>query len=517
MFEQSLGQSKFKPFLKASAAAGVAAVLFSATAPIAIQPAYADAVEVQAPEVPGFADVVEAVSPAVVSVVVESDMQPVAQDDQNFGFGFGGRGFDNLPDDHPLKRFFRDFGEPNAPQKPQARKGHPRPVAQGSGFFVSEDGYLVTNNHVVKEGDKFSVVMDDGTEYDADLVGTDSRTDLAVLKVNADDHKFTYVKFADDSKLRVGDWVVAVGNPFGLGGTVTSGIVSALGRDISSGPYDDYIQVDAAVNHGNSGGPTFNLNGEVVGINTAIFSPSGGNVGIAFAIPAHLAQNVVQDLIDDGSVQRGWLGVRIQPVTEDIAESIGLAKPEGAMISEPTSDSPGAKAGLERGDVVTAVNGDVIKDARSLSRMIGSMSPGDKVELSVWRDGKSTTIDVTLGEFPSEDQLAADDGAPESGPVESAIMKQLGFEVEPADDGKGVVVTAVDPDSDAASKGLSEGQKILSVNNQEVSSAEDVLTQVKSAADKGRSQALFQVETDNGSMFTALPTSNGQDDQEDAG
>ncbi|AJY47217.1 Do family serine endopeptidase [Martelella endophytica] len=507
MLDSSVGQGKLKPMLKASAAAGLAAVLFSATLPVAIPQALADPVEVEAPAVPGFGDVVAAVSPAVVSVVVESDAEPVAQQDNGFGFGFGGRGFDNLPDDHPLKRFFRDFGAPEQPTPPpQAHKGRPRPVAQGSGFFVSGDGYLVTNNHVVKEGDAFSVLMDDGTEYDAKLVGTDPRTDLAVLKVDAD-REFTYVKFADDERVRVGDWVVAVGNPFGLGGTVTAGIVSALGRDISSGPYDDYIQIDAAVNHGNSGGPDFNLNGEVVGINTAIFSPSGGNVGIAFAIPAHLAQDVVNDLIQDGSVERGWLGVRIQPVTEDIAESIGLAKPEGAMISEPTSDSPGAKAGLKQGDVITAVNGDVIKDARSLSRTIGMMEPGQDVELSVWRDGKSQTINVKLGEFPNDDQLAAaTPGMPQGAPAESALMKRLGIEVAPADDGAGVTVTAVDPDSDAAVKGLAEGQKILSVNNQTVASADDIIKQVDDAAGKGRSQALFQVETDNGSMFTALPT-----------
>ncbi|WP_132310215.1 Do family serine endopeptidase [Martelella mediterranea] len=512
MFDQSVGQNKLKPVLKASAAVGMAAVLFSAGAPLAVAPAFADPVHVQAPEVPGFADVVDAVSPAVVSVVVESDMQPVAQNDQNFGFGFGGRGFDNLPDDHPLKRFFKDFGAPNPPAKPPERKGRPRPIAQGSGFFVSKDGYLVTNNHVVSEGDKFSVVMDDGSEHDAKLIGTDPRTDLAVLKVDADED-FTYVKFADDTNLRVGDWVVAVGNPFGLGGTVTAGIVSAMGRDIASGPYDDYIQIDAAVNHGNSGGPDFNLNGEVVGINTAIFSPSGGNVGIAFAIPSHLAQDIVADLIDDGQVQRGWLGVRIQPVTKDIAESIGLAKAEGALISEPTADSPGAKAGLQQGDVITAVNGEVVEDARALSRKIGMMDPGQEVELSVWRDGKSQTINVKLGDFPSEDELAAAEGNGGAA-AQSALMEQLGFEVQPADDGRGVVITAVDPNSDAAAKGLSQGQKILSVNNKDVSSADDVLNQVKAAAENGRSQALFQVETENGNMFTALPTSNGSGSEE---
>ncbi|TPW29429.1 Do family serine endopeptidase [Martelella alba] len=512
MIHQKNERLKFKPLLKASAAAGVAAVLFSAGVPVGVNQALADPIHVDAPDVPGFADVVSAVSPAVVSVVVESSVKQVSQND-GFSFGFGGRGFDDLPPDSPLRKLFPELGSPNAPPVPSQRKGHPRPVAQGSGFFVSDDGYIVTNNHVVKEGDSFSVVMSDGTEYDAKLVGTDPRTDLAVLKVDAD-KKFTYVQFADDSKLRVGDWVVAVGNPFGLGGTVTAGIVSALGRDISSGTYDDYIQVDAAVNHGNSGGPTFDLNGEVVGINTAIFSPSGGNVGIAFAIPAHIAKNVVQELITDGSVSRGWLGVRIQPVTKDIAESIGLAKPEGAMIAEPTEDSPGAKAGLVKGDVVTAVNGDVVKDASDLSRKIGSMQPGDEVELSVWHDGKAKTITLKLGTFPADSQLASTDGSTDNGSATGSdmLMKRLGITVQPSDDGQGVTVTSVDPNSVAADKGIAEGQKILSVNNADVGSSDDVMKQLQASADKGRSQALFQVETQNGTSFLALPT-----DDEDKG
>ncbi len=283
------GRSSLKMALKASTVAGLAVVMLSTGLPAQVTSSFADPVKVNAPQPPSFADVVSAVSPAVVSVRVQSEEQPASDEGNNFSFNFNGRGFDDLPDDHPLKRFFREFGNQGQgqgqgqggrnQQKPGSKQGqndnrphHLRPTAQGSGFFISEDGYIVTNNHVVADGQAFTVVLNDGTELDAKLVGKDSRTDLALLKVNAPARKFTYVSFADDSKVRVGDWVVAVGNPFGLGGTVTAGIISARGRDIGSGPYDDYIQVDAAVNRGNSGGPTFNLNGEVVGINTAIFS-----------------------------------------------------------------------------------------------------------------------------------------------------------------------------------------------------------------------------------------------------
>ncbi len=285
--------------------------------------------------------------------------------------------------------------------------------------------------------------MSDGTELDAKLIGKDPRTDLAVLKVD-DKRKFTYVKWADDTKVRVGDWVVAVGNPFGLGGTVTAGIVSARGRDIGSGPYDDYIQVDAAVNRGNSGGPTFNLNGEVVGINTAIFSPSGGNVGIAFAIPADTAKGVIADLIKSGSVSRGWLGVQIQPVTKDIAESLGLSEPSGALVVSPQEGSPGQKAGIKNGDVVTAVNGETVKDPRDLARRIAAMTPGSKVEVSLWRDGKAQPLTVELGTLPAEQKEAATDEdkpAETQKPASEKALADLGLTVGPSDDGKGVAIT----------------------------------------------------------------------------
>ncbi|MEK1868026.1 MAG: PDZ domain-containing protein, partial [Ensifer adhaerens] len=338
------------------------------------------------------------------------------------------------------------------------------------------------------------------------------RTDLAVLKVD-DKRKFTYVGWADDSKVRVGDWVVAVGNPFGLGGTVTSGIVSARGRDIGSGPYDDYLQVDAAVNRGNSGGPTFNLSGEVVGINTAIFSPrGGGNVGIAFAIPSTVAKDVVTDLIKDGSVSRGWLGVQIQPVTKDIAESLGLSEASGALVVEPQTGSPGEKAGIKKGDVVTALNGDTVKDPRDLARKVAAIRPGTTVDLALWRDGKAETVKLEIGTLPKDDKDAAksqDDQSEEAQPSSEQSLAYLGVSVVPSDDGKGVTIASVDEDSDASDRGLKQGEKIVSVNNQEVKSADDILKVINTAKKDGRSKALFQIEADNGSRFVALPIDKG--------
>jgi serine protease Do len=349
------------------------------------------------------------------------------------------------------------------------------------------------------------VVLNDGTEMDAKLVGRDPRTDLAVLKVEGK-QKFTYVKFADDSKARVGDWVVAVGNPFGLGGTVTAGIISARSRELG-GAYDDYIQVDAAVNRGNSGGPTFNLSGEVVGINTAIFSPSGGNVGIAFAIPASVAKGVVDKLIKGGDIKRGWLGVKIEPVTKDIADSLGLAEAAGALVNEPQSGSPGEKAGIQPGDVITAVDGDPVKNPKELARKIGDMDPGKTVDVSVWRDGKSVSVKVTLGQLPTDERVAAarpDGGDNEdNGQTAEQVLDQLGLAVTPADGG--VEITDVNPDSDAADKGLKAGQKITSVNNHEVSNASDIQRVIEQAKKDGRKRALFQIQDRDGNRFVALP------------
>lgn len=506
-----------KTILKTSTASGLAAVMLLTAAPFAAVPALAAPVEVNAPQVPSFGDVVEAVLPAVVSVRVQSNVQNTASDESNFSFNFGGRNFDDLPDDHPLKRFFREFGGPGmegprSERGPRAERGpgRLRPTSQGSGFFISEDGYIVTNNHVIDDGQAFTIVMTDGKEYDAKLVGKDSRTDLALLKVDSPNTKFTYVQFADDEKVRVGDWVVAVGNPFGLGGTVTAGIISARGRNIGSGPYDDYLQIDAAVNRGNSGGPGFNLNGEVVGINTAIFSPSGGNVGIAFAIPASVAKDVIAKLKDTGTVSRGWLGVQIQPVTQDIADSLGLAEDSGALVVAPQAGSPGEAAGIKQGDVVTAVNGDPVKDPRDLARRIAAFAPDTTVDVTLWRDGKATEVKVKLGELPADQAASAeteDNAAP--APEAEQELSSLGLSVRPADGGKGLAIVDVDPDSDAADKGLKAGETITSVNNQQVSSAADVQKVLERAKQDGRTRALFQVESESGSRFVALPINQG--------
>ncbi|MCT8999662.1 Do family serine endopeptidase [Chelativorans intermedius] len=459
-------------------------------------PVLADPVKLENPvQAPSFADVVELVTPAVVSVRVSGERLETGPASAPF---FDMPGFENLPDGHPLKRFFEEFRRDWRSERP--RRPRVRPISQGSGFFISEDGYLVTNNHVIQGGSEYTVVMEDGTELSAELVGTDPRTDLAVLKVDGEGRTFTYVDFADDARVRVGDWVVAVGNPFGLGGTVTAGIVSARGREIGAGPYDDFIQIDAAVNRGNSGGPAFNLAGEVVGVNTAIFSPSGGNVGIAFAIPASLARSVVEQLIEDGKVERGWLGVQIQQVTKEIAESLGLDEDKGALIVDANEGEPAAEAGVQPGDVVIAVDGKNIDSPRDLARTIAEYDPGQSVELTVWRNGKATNLDVTLGEMPSSEQMAALPGE-----APSATETDFGLTVTPAEEGPGLVVTDVEPGSAAEDVGIRPGDVIRSVNSQPVSSVSDLQAAVDAAAEAGRGAVLLQVERDNANRFMALP------------
>lgn len=410
-----------------------------------------------------------------------------------------------MPDQHPLKKLFREFYDRSRPdRKLQRRSRRLHPIGFGSGFFISSDGYIVTNNHVISDGTSYSVVLDDGTELEAKLIGADPRTDLAVLKVD-DKRTFSYVDFADDSKLRVGDWVVAVGNPFGLGGTVTAGIVSARGRDIGAGVYDDFIQIDAAVNRGNSGGPTFNLNGQVVGINTAIFSPSGGggNVGIAFAIPATTAKQVVSQLIEKGSVQRGWLGVQIQPVTKEISDSIGLKEPKGALVTDPLK-GPAEKAGVKTGDVIIAVNGDKIADARDLARRIANIKPGETVILNIWRSGKEETIKVKLDSMPAnEDKKEGQKSSSEQNDP-NEILADYGLILAPSDDDIGLVVTDVDPESEAGDKGIRPGDVIVTVNNKSVKKVSDITDTIKNAQNLKRNAILLQVRTNGQSRFVAL-------------
>jgi serine protease Do len=341
----------------------------------------------------GFADLAEKVKPAVVSVRVKMNTGSRMRDFE---------GNSPVPPNSQMDRFFRRFGEPEG-INPDGNQRTPRNrlvTGQGSGFFISADGYAVTNNHVVDKADSVEITTDDGKTYTARVIGADQRTDVALIKVDAR-RDFPYVRLADKPP-RIGDWVLAVGNPFGLGGTVTAGIVSARGRNIGAGPYDDYIQIDAAVNKGNSGGPTFDLDGNVIGVNTAIFSPSGGSVGIAFAIPASTVKSVVAQLRDKGNVSRGWIGVQIQPVTGEIAESLGLKTAEGALVSGPQASGPAAKAGIVAGDVITAVNGHSIKDPRELALQIGGMAPGSAVQLTVWRKGAEKTISLRLGELPNQ-------------------------------------------------------------------------------------------------------------------
>src|SRR5712691_12424357 len=331
----------------------------------------------------GFADVVEKVKPAVISVRVKLDEGPQTSSDEGLPF----------PQGSPFDRFFRQFGAPNMPNVPSMPNGRHLVTGQGSGFFISADGYAVTNNHVVDKAKTVEVTTDDGKSYTAKVIGTDPKTDLALIKIDGRGD-FSYVKFADATP-RVGDWVLAVGNPFGLGGTVTAGIVSARGRDIGAGPYDDFIQIDAPVNKGNSGGPTFDMDGNVIGINTAIFSPSGGSVGIAFDIPAETVKAVITQLKDHGAVTRGWIGVQIQPVTNEIADSLGMKNARGALVAEPQSGSPAQKAGIKAGDVIVSVNGETVADARTLARRISAMAPGTQVKLGVIRNGREDSLTLT--------------------------------------------------------------------------------------------------------------------------
>src|SRR5579872_3323325 len=427
----------------------------------------------------GFADIVERVKPSVISVKVNIN-EKIAKNDN------GDNEDSPFQPGSPMERFFRRFGGPDLPP---GLRGGPRGrgvvTGQGSGFFISADGYAVTNNHVVDGADKVEVTTDDGKTYTAKVIGTDARTDLALIKVEGGSN-FAFAKLSD-GKPRIGDWVLAVGNPFGLGGTVTAGIVSAMGRDIGNGPYDDFIQIDAPVNKGNSGGPAFNTAGDVVGVNTAIYSPSGGSVGIAFSIPANTVKNVVSQLKDKGSVSRGWIGVQIQPVTQDIADSLGMKKAEGALVAEPQKDGPAAKAGVESGDVITEVNGENVKDARELARTIGGMAPGAAVKLNVLHKGQDKVVNLTLGQLPNTIEAKADtDNDSGKSASKGTDVPKLGMTVAPANSvagaGKdGVVVTEVDPKSAAAERGFKEGDVILEVAGKTVASPADVRDAIAAA------------------------------------
>lgn len=492
-----------------SAHAGEGQVIKASTAPIFAPP----------PGAPmSFADIFEKVSPAVVSINVTSRVDPslLRRIPGLEGLPFdvaprGGQGGDDDDDASPS----------NPPQGGRTEKGQPKlPTQQssGSGFFISSDGYIVTNNHVVENAETIKVVLKDERELDARVIGRDEATDLAVIKVNGGPYPF--VNFENSAKPRVGDWVFAVGNPFGLGGTATAGIVSAYGRDIGE-TFVDYIQIDAPINRGNSGGPTFDIYGRVIGVNTAIFSPTGGSVGIGFAIPADVAEQVTQQLIHGGKIQRGYIGATIQNFTTEMAEAQGMGQQKGAIVSDLVAGGPSAKAGLMPGDVVVAVNGHTVKSSSELTREVAKAKPGDVLHLDVIRDGRHQTIEVRSGVRPSESELAANDngeggaGPRGASPAIPSAPAVLGLKLAPLDETirkqlnlpatvHGAVVMGVEASSDAGEKGLHRGDVIVRAGDRQVASAADVAAVVATAKKSGRSSVLVGVYRGGRTLFLPL-------------
>ncbi len=446
-----------------------------------------------------FADVIEGILPAVVDIVTTQKVAGRQQEVPSFEF----------PPGSPFRDFFEEFNR-------RRREGTPRRATSlGSGFVINSNGLVVTNNHVVEGAESITVRMHDGVRYEAEIVGRDAKTDLALLKVEAKT-QLPAVAWGNSDKVRVGDWAIAIGNPMGLGGTVTVGIISARQRDINSGPYDDYFQTDAAINRGNSGGPLFNVDGKVIGINTAIFSQSGGSIGIGFAVSSSLARNVIEQLRKYGSTRRGWLGVQIQAVTEEIAESLGLKKAEGALVGGVLKDSPAAAAGIKTGDVIISFDGKSVADQGRLPRMVAETDVGKNVVVKVWRDGKEVGLSVNLGELEKVDQASlqslrgADDDTntresiDELGMSMAGLTKDLAEKFELSGDTEGVVITNVDEESDAARKGLRPGDVIVEVNQTKVTSPKEIEEKVKEALRLGRRSVLLQVKRGDDLNFVAL-------------
>ena len=451
----------------------------------------------------GFAEIVEQVRPTVVSIEVTR----------------AARAIPTTMEEAPLREFFDRFFDEGMKRRfkydPRGDGGRHRPMpketmAVGSGIIVDADGYIVTNNHVVEGAREILVTLDDGETYDAELIGRDPKTDLALIKIDADED-LGVARFGDSDEVRVGDWVIAVGNPFGFDNTVTMGIVSSRGRSIGAGPYDDFLQIDAPINRGNSGGPAFNTKGEVIGVNTAIFSPSGGNVGIGFAIPASMVQNVVADLKEHGEVERGWLGVHIQAVTDDLAEGLGLPEAKGAIVTEVVPGGPASDAGFEPGDVITAVDGVSVDKLRDLPRMIAKLDPGESAEVMIWRKDKERTLTTKIGSIPKSEQVASADD------VEGAEKQNvLGMKLAKLDrstretyhideDIDGVIITGVESKSWASRKGLTPGDVILKVGFDEVLSPRDVVAAIDVAGENKKRTVLFLVSRETQERFVALP------------
>lgn len=456
-----------------------------------------------------FADLAEKLLPAVVNIST-TQAAPQRQPGQR-------PELPQFPPGSPFEEFFRDFFDRQQPDQPQQRKS----TSLGSGFVIdAKNGYVVTNNHVIQDADEITVILQDDTNIKAELIGRDSKTDLALLKIQTT-HPLVEVSFGDSDAMRVGDWVLAIGNPFGLGGSVTAGIISARQRDINAGPYDDFLQTDASINRGNSGGPMFNLDGQVIGINTAIFSPTGGSVGIGFAIPSSLARQVISQLREFGKTRRGWLGVRIQAVTPEIAESLGLPGAKGALVASVTADGPAAKAGIQAGDVVLKFDGKEIGEMRRLPRVVAETEIDKAAPMEVWRKGKLTTLQVKVGELEAAEEsgLLTNPGEerrqpgnqPAEKPVEALGLKLVGItpdlrqQYEIREDLKGVVVTEVANNSIASERGIRAGDVVVEIDREEVRKPEDVPARVKAAKDQGKKSVLVLVDRQGDLRFVALP------------
>jgi serine protease Do len=449
-----------------------------------------------APE--SFADLADKLLPSVVNI---SSTQVVRE----------GRGPDipQAPPGSPFGDMFRDFFNRN-------QQGAPRRASSlGSGFIIDAAGLVVTNNHVIDGADEITVTLSDDSQHKATLVGRDPKTDLALLKIDAG-RALPHVEWGDSRGARVGDWVVAIGNPFGLGGTVTAGIISARQRDINQGPYDSFLQTDASINRGNSGGPMFSLDGRVIGVNTAIFSPTGGSVGVGFAIPASIAERVIAQLRDFGQTRRGWLGVRIQSVTDEIAESIGLGKARGALVSSVTENGPAEKSGIKAGDVILTYDGKPVASMRELPRIVAETDIGKSVPVEVWRNERLQTVAVQIGELEEEQPILASSGPRgEAIEPEEAAIHELGVTVTSItdqmrqqfglpDDLRGVVITGVDPNSGAAEKSLLPGDVIIEVSQEEVSSPGQIAEKIREAKDADRSSVLLKINRNGDRRFVAV-------------
>jgi serine protease Do len=510
----------FRPKFVRAALIGMSIAMAVPAAPVT-QPAFARG----APE--SFADLAAKLLPAVVNV---SSTQTITAKNGGPG-GPGGQGPEMplFPPGSPFEQFFKDFMNKDRRGGGGGEQAPRRAQSLGSGFIVDASGYVVTNNHVIDGADEVSITLQDNTTLKAEIVGRDESGDIALLKVKSDKPLPT-VAFGDSAQSRVGDWVLAIGNPFGLGGTVTAGIVSARGRDIHQGQYDDFIQTDAAINRGNSGGPLFNMNGDVIGINTAIFSPSGGSIGIGFAIPSNMAKNIVAQLKEFGHPRRGWLGVKIQQVTPDIAESLGLKDPSGAMVAGTTEGGPAEKSKLRAGDIILKFDGQDIKEMHNLPRIVADTQVGKEVPVVVWRDGAEVTVQTVLAERPADTQLAsAEKGRPNDG-GNTTDLTGMGMKVAPLtrdlmdrfqlnDTQKGVVITDVSPNSPAAERNLKPGDVIMEVQQTPVASPADIQKRIEAARKADRKFVLMLIQREGSVQYVPMPLtkSNGKDKDKQPG